>query len=82
MKDYRKGLCFIRYGYGPKLGYRMRGGFGYRWLPDFIQHAIVRVWNSVMCQLFGHDWLDYRQLSGENLIVCVNCCKEEIPWLT
>lgn len=75
-KDFRYGLCFIGYGHGLKLGYRLRGGFGYRWLPMWAMRVITRVWNLVACRVWGHDELDEGALGiASGKVVCVNCCK-------
>lgn len=47
------GLAFIN---KHKLGYGYKHGFGYKWLPYFIQKIIINIWNFIACRIFGHDW--------------------------
>lgn len=73
--DMRFGLYLSRNSKG-KLVYRLRGGFGHRWLPAKVQHVITAIWNPVACHFYGHDFLDEDRLFGNGKIVCTACCKE------
>lgn len=76
-KEWRLGLCFIHTSTRRlALGYRNKGGFGYRWMPEWLMRSIVKVWNPVTCRIEGHDKLDQKALGMGNKIVCVNCSKE------
>lgn len=71
-RDWRMGLST----HGYHLVYRVRGGFGYRWLPVVAQETIVKVWNPIACLVWGHDLLDEKALGIGTNVVCTSCCKE------
>ena len=64
--------------YHHHLLYGWKHGFGCGWLPRWVQHAIVHVFNWTTCRLFGHDVLDLRSAKEfrDRVPVCVACCKE------
>jgi hypothetical protein len=72
-----------------RIGHSLGYGWGHgslRWLPKWAQRIIVRVWNNVTCEIFGHHILDYRKfedaefrLKEPERIVCTMCCKTFTP---
>lgn len=76
-RDWRMGLTFSGWrGNKWALLYRMRGGFGWWWLPSSVQHAIVAVWNPIACRVWGHNLLDEKALGIGPGQTCTNCSKE------
>ena len=58
----------------PALGWTNQGHL--RWLPYWMRHAILMIWNYVICHTWGHDDV----LRGiECPLHCVNCCKILMP---
>lgn len=77
-RDWRMGVCVMPHSRsrGPKLGYKLRGGFGYRWMPDWAQRAIVACWNWGACRYWGHDEFDEFAVGIPNgKVICVSCSK-------
>ena len=82
------GLVFsgphFRAGRGRHLAYGRDFG-ALIWAPDWFKHAIVHVWNWIVCHLFGHDVLRLgRTIVGNGYHVqahaaCIACSKKFPP---
>ena len=51
--------------------YGMNHGFGYRWMPDFIQRAICTFWNHIACAIVEHEFFAGR---------CSHCSEIDPDW--
>lgn len=44
------------------------------WIPESVQHWIVRKWNSVVCYFYGHQIVG--MIRGTLCSHCMHCCEE------
>lgn len=54
------------------LAYGLDHGLGLHWMPDWMQSAIVFVWNKTYCAIWGHDETMVGIVKDPS---CVDCCK-------
>lgn len=57
------------------LAYRWKGGFGYPWMPKWLQHLIADIWNFFACRKYGHQIIGDIG-NGEVCNECMHCCKK------
>lgn len=51
---------------------------GWRWVPSWLQHPLVRTWNRVNCWRIGHYWLPFDP-DDDGRVPCAMCCTRRDP---
>jgi len=62
---------------GPYLAYT---AYGVGWfLPTWVQHGVVRVWNRLACRWYGHEYLGVATFEGDVIEdwACYHCNRRD-----
>ena len=84
-KTFRHGICWLEphhLGYISNMGTIPWTYYLTCWIPEFIQHMIVTVFNHITCKLLGHMVMGPWDIEGTHIKkfhikkFCAACCKE------
>jgi hypothetical protein len=66
-------LCLARSGDGLWLSWRCSAG-AWKWVPMWSQHAVMAVWNPLVCLFKGHRVIG--SLGNSECTHCMHCCRD------